>query len=128
MQTAIAFTSNAPQHVNRPLPTHKPKQIKPGNKKVVTHNVTASSPAKGKEFVTRKAGRQDAHEIPQFLHETTGEHWDCLTSGFYQRYDSDGTLVSGVLLHVDTINLLFADVPAKHPYHYHCMTAVNRRF
>ena len=107
---------------------HKPVQLSPSHLSVRAQSGTTTSAPRKHHFVTDKAGKQLAHALPAFEHPESKKTWYCQASGFLQRTDTNGVVTSGVALHVNTINLLFADVPAEHSLHAGCITSLSRKY
>jgi len=130
-------TVPAPEPAPRPTSGQGPQPRPQPDREAETAATTRTTPAflsavvmhppRGPSFITEKAGRQKAHAIPRFEDAMTGALWDCVASGIGQRYVDEDSGVSGVLSHVDTTDLLFADVPAVHPRQPGCVIAVKRR-
>lgn len=131
-QVPVATPSLVPQPVPllvpRPRPvSNTPKPVASGGN--VAHVPTPSQPAIGKVLVTETAGRQPAHNPPQFDVDKGGRAWNCLASGHGQRktLSNRRVSVSGALTHVRSIDVLGRDLPALHPDHAECVLSVRRK-
>ena len=113
--------------VSRPQPNHQTATVTGSGGQPFAHSNGHRRPPLSPNFIAPKAGLQRPHAVPSFMHES-GERWDCVMSGFHDRAHEEQAVSSGVLLHVDTNDQLFADVPAEHPLHPGCMISVKRKF
>ncbi len=151
-QVPIAVPGQVPPLAARPIATHvavpghpkphgvvtitrpKPRPTKgavaqPG-KTQVTHHQTHQTASKKFDHIATTTGRHDSHDLPRFRKAETGEHWDCVASGFGQRrYDAGrGVLLSsGALRHLGNVDAMARDVPARHPKHSGCIISVKRK-
>ena len=112
--------------VSRPQPNHQTATVTGSGGQPFVHSNGHRRPPLSPNFIAPKAGLQRPHAVPSFMHES-GERWDCVMSGFHDRAHEEQAVSSGVLLHVDTNDQLFADVPAEHPLHPGCMISVKRK-
>ncbi|MGA9411603.1 MAG: hypothetical protein WBV78_14295, partial [Roseobacter sp.] len=124
-QSALQAT---PVMVPRPKP--RPNTAKPvATNAPTSHKPTLTGTALAKQHVTRVAGRQAQHNLPEFNAADGGKPWRCVASGHGQRKTlADRRVsVSGALRHVGSIDVLGRDLPALHPQHADCIISIRRK-
>ncbi len=116
--------------ITRPKPRPSKGAVAQPGKSQVTHHTTHQAASKKFDHIATTTGRHDSHDLPRFRKAETGEHWDCVASGFgRRRYDAGrGVLLSsGALRHLGNVDAMARDVPARHPKHSGCIISVKRK-